>query len=591
MSGVAGERRTATSRLRGALVGIIALATATVAATVSTPDGVVEAAPVQIDIATPGPLGAVTVFGDSVLLGSALWGPTLPDRLAERGWGPIRFRAGEGYNARTGSFGARTWLSAWRAQGWDAPNVLVNLGANDSGICDTDITCARRLIQGVIDEIGPGHVIWWPQITRLFTAFAQQNTWNRALQEFADSRSDFFTWDWPAELPQYRSADGTHLNPDGYRTRSVRMADLFTRDVARARRTGGPAPLPTTTASPATFVPIPATRVVDTRGDGSSPMTPGRTQVIDLDGIVPADASAVALYVGAARTTSKGYFAAGPCGRPTSGSTVNYAPFTAIGAPTIVALGVDDDVCVFSSGRADLVVDVQGAFVDRDDGLTFHPLASPDRLADTRDTGRATELVVAVPAGSSAVAVNLTATRAEQRGFLSAYPCGEAGGAANLNFRPGSGWSASAIVNVSAEDTICVASNVSTDVIVDITGTFAAGPGLRYVPVTPTRMLDTRDGTGGWAPIQGANQTIGARVAPETAEAVTGTITIVRPLDRGYVTADACAGTTPTSSANAAAGAAVANSITLGISDTGRLCFRTSTTGQTLFDTTGWWVP
>ena len=66
---------------------------------------------------------------------------------------------------------------------------------------------------------------------------------------------------------------------------------------------------------------------------------------------------------------------------------------------------------------------------------------------------------------------------------------------------------------------------------------------------------------------------------------------MVRPLSRGYVTADACVGSAPTSSANAAAGAVVANSITLGISDTGRLCLRTSSTGQTLFDTTGWWVP
>ena len=387
------------------------LSALTVVVTASTPEGVAEAAPRQIDITRPGPLGAVTVFGDSVLLGSALFGPTLPDRLAERGWGPIKFRAGEGYNTRTGSFGARTWLSAWRAQGWDAPNVLVNLGANDSGICDTDLACARRLIQGVIDEIGPGHTIWWPQITRLFTAFAQQDTWNRALQEFADARDDFFTWDWPAELPQYPSPDGTHLSPDGYRARSVRMAELFTRDVARARRTGDAAPLPAATAEPATFVPIPPERVTDTREEATGPMTAGMTRAIDLDGVVPDDSSAVALYVGAARPTSKGYFAAGPCGQSASGSTVNYAPFAAIGAPTIVALGDGDDVCVFSSGSADLVVDVQGAFVDRSDGLTFQPLPSPERLADTRDTGRTNELVVAVPAGSSAVAVNLTATR------------------------------------------------------------------------------------------------------------------------------------------------------------------------------------
>lgn len=579
------------SRVRSALIGLVAVSMLTVAVNASTPDGVAEAAPRQIDISAAGPLGPVTVFGDSVLLGSALWGPTLPDRLAERGWGPIKFRAGEGYNTGTGSFGARTWLSSWRSQGWDAPNVFINLGANDSGICSSDVNCARQRIQGVIDEIGPGHTIWWPQITRFYSHRVEQDTWNQALQEFANTRTDFFTWDWPAELPQYQSSDGTHLSPDGYRTRSVRMADLFTSDVARARRIGGPAPLPTATASPATFVSIPATRVADTREGGSGPMVPGATSVIELDGVVPPDASAVALYVGAARTKSKGYFAAGPCGQPISGSTVNYAPFAAIGAPTIVPVGADGDVCVFSSGTADLVVDVQGAFVDRTDGLTFRPLAAPDRLADTRRTGRVEEVVVPVPSGASAVAVNLTATRAEQRGFLSAYPCGAAGTAANLNFRPGSAWSASAIVNVSDADTICVASNVSTDVIVDITGSFSAGPGLRYVPVTPTRMLDTRNGIGGWFPIHGADQTIGIRVAPDSAQAVTGTVTMVRPLSRGYVTADACGENAPTSSANAASGAVVANSITLATTATGRLCLRTSSTGQTLFDTTGWWVP
>lgn len=580
------------SRLRLALVGVVALSTLTVAVNASTPHGVVEAAPRQIDIFAPGPLGAVTVFGDSVLLGSALWGPTLPERLAERGWGPIKFRAGEGYNTRTGKFGARTWLSNWRTQGWDAPNVLINLGANDSGICDTNINCARQRIQGVIDEIGPGHTIWWPQITRLFTALPQQNTWNQALQEFANTRNDFFTWDWPAELSQYRSSDGTHLTPDGYRTRSVRMANLFTRDVARAQRTGDPAPLPTPTADPATFVSIPGVRVIDTRvDDGAGPLTPGETRAVDFGDIPPENASAVALYVGAAKTQSNGYFVAGPCGLATSGSTVNYRPFTAIGAPTIVALGEDDDVCVYSSGTADLVIDIQGAFVDGPEGMTFHPLATPERLVDTRETGRSSEVVVPTPAGARAVAVNLTAVRAQQRGFISAYPCGEPGGTANLNFRPGPAWSASAIVNVSDADTICVSSNVSTDVIVDITGTFGNGAGLRYVPVPPTRMLDTRDGTGGWSPMQGAGQTIGTRVAPPSARAVTGTITMVRPLERGYVTADACSGSARTSSANAAAGAVIANSMTLGISDTGQLCLRASSTGQTLFDTTGWWVP
>ena len=91
-----------------------------------------DAQPVSIDIAAPGPLGAVSVIGDSVLLGSALWGPTLPERLAERGWGPIKFRAGEGYRTHgTGEPASTYWIRLWRSQGWDAPNVIVNIGAND----------------------------------------------------------------------------------------------------------------------------------------------------------------------------------------------------------------------------------------------------------------------------------------------------------------------------------------------------------------------------------------------------------------------------------------------------------------------------
>ena len=279
------------------------------------PNGVAEAAPRQIDITAPGPLGPVTVFGDSVLLGSALWGPTLPDRLAERGWGPIKFRAGEGYNTRTGSFGARTWLSAWRSQGWDAPNVLINLGANDSGICNTNITCAAPTDPGGRRRDRPGP-------------------------------HDLVAADHPP-LHGVRSAGQLESGAPGVRRRAQRLLHVGlarrTPAVPVARRhppdrptaTGparsgwptcspatspghaGPArrhPCPTATASPATFVPIPGERIVDTRNDGSGPLTPGETRAVDFDGIVPDDASAVALYVGAARTQSKGYFAAGPCG-------------------------------------------------------------------------------------------------------------------------------------------------------------------------------------------------------------------------------------------------------------------------------------
>jgi len=368
------------------------------------------------------------------------------------------------------------------------------------------------------------------------------------------------------------------------------MAQLFTRDMASGSRVGDDAALPAPGSDPSTFVAVASERIVDTRSDGSGELTPGSTRRIDFGDSVPEGTTAVALYVGSARAATNGFFTATPCGETSDASTVNYRAGTPIGAPTIVALGDDDGVCISSSGESDLIVDLQGAFTDAADGLTFDPLPTPERLVDTRDSSRPPEVVVEVPAGSVAVAVNLTAIRASDNGFLSAYPCGTPTDAANLNFRTGGAWAASAIVQVSDDDTICVRANVSTDIAVDITGTFGTGAGLRFVPVAPTRAIDTRDATGGWSPIHGSGQTFDLRVTPPTARAVTGTLTIVNPYDGSFVSAEPCTGSSATSSANAAQGAVIANSVTVGVTDAGRLCLTASVAGHTLFDTTGWWV-
>ena len=62
-----------------------------------------HAAPIEIVDQRSGPLGAVSVIGDSILMGAAFYSPRLPSRLVEQGWGPVRLRAGEGYS--TGQFG------------------------------------------------------------------------------------------------------------------------------------------------------------------------------------------------------------------------------------------------------------------------------------------------------------------------------------------------------------------------------------------------------------------------------------------------------------------------------------------------------
>jgi hypothetical protein len=574
----------------GALVGLVA-----VGLVVANPEGSAEGVVLSKDITLPavGPLGPVTVVGDSVLLGSALWSPTLPDQLQASGWGPIRFRAGVGDQAGPirGTTTSGWWIDTWRQQGWDAPNVIVNLGANDSGICRTDVACSRRRILDLVEVIGPGHRIWWPMITRNPASTAEAAAWNTALAQIAAERDDFFTWDWPTEMAVggYVSPDNTHLDAVGYRRRSLRMAAEFTGDLARATRVGGDAELPVPAASPSTYVALAPTRVVDTRHDPLGRRPAGSELVVDLGDRLPTGATAVAMGLTAVTPDAAGYLSAGPCGSPHDGSSVNFTPGGARAAMTVTPLGSDERVCVFNSTGTDILVDLQGVFVGGAGESSFTPLATNQRLVDTRATGRSRVLVVDTPPGATAVAVNLTVVGAAEPGWLRATPCDAVAEVSNVNFLPTEAVAGAAFVATSPQDTICVETSTSADVIVDLTGTFGDG-GLSFVPVRPTRMLDTRNAIGGWSPIHGSGETLDVRVAPGDAEAVTGTLTIVGPIRAGYLTAFGCGPTPATSSVNADAGRALANSLTTGVSDAGRLCVYSDPAGHSLFDVTGWWV-
>jgi hypothetical protein len=559
----------------------------------------VAAAPIEIVRPTPGPLGPVTVIGDSVLVGAGFYSPTLPDRLQEQGWGPIRFRAGEGYS--TGAFGvpaefeATTYIRQWRAQGWDPRDVLVNLGANDSGFCGTSVACARDAILHLVDEIGPGHRIWWPKITRLYTHAGQMDAWNTALDQLDAERDDFWTWDWPTVMATegYRSSDATHLDPEGYRRRSLRMAEEFTAALAVAERTGGDAPLPASTGAPSEYVPLPPMRVVDTRSGGARPGA-GAVVEVALGGRVPAGTVAVAVNVTATQTAAAGFLSAWPCGAPLPDtSSVNHPSARDRAAMAVVPLPADGRLCVRTDAAAHVLVDLQGAFVPTGQGgRRLTPLASPSRLADTRTSGRTPLLRVPVPAGADAVALNLTAVGAADFGFLTAFPCGgEVPTVSNVNFGPLEAVAGSAYVPVGADGAVCVASSTAVDVIVDLTATFGAGGALSFVPAGPGRVLDTRTGAGGWSPILGANQRIDARVAPPGAVAVTGTITLVGPLRDSFLTAWSCDGAPTTSSVNAGRLGVLANAVTTGVAAGGRLCVQGPAVTHVLFDTTGWWTP
>jgi hypothetical protein len=548
----------------------------------------------------PGPLGAVSVLGDSVLLGSGYYSPTFVDQLSARGWGPVRFIAGVGHN--TGYFGGRLSVQTsylveqWRAQGWLAPNVMINIGANDSVSCDGNVDCAYAAIMHVVNAIGPGHKIWWPYITRHPVYDYQQNGWNAGLQRVADERDDFFTWDWATVMRTgpFPSPDWTHLDANGYRLRSAMMARELTADLARGTDSGADAALATPIGDPTEFVPLPPTRLLDTRSLGSgSPVPTGGHVDIDMTTHVPEGATAVAVNLTTDATLEPGFLTGYPCDRPVgSVSNVNHAAGVPRGAMAVVPLSADGHLCVFTRTAGHVIVDLQGAFVaGNDDGTRFTPVEPPQRLLDTRESGRATVVEVDAPAEAEAVAVNLTATAALQPGWLKAYPCDQAAPeVSNVNYLAGDTVAVAAFVPVSAAGTICVQTLVPVDIVVDITGVFGPDGDLRFVPAQPTRMLDTRTGVGGWSPIQGSRQTLDVRVVPPEARAVTATVTIVNPLRDGWLAAAACGQTTPTSTVNAVADSVFANSTTVSVDAEGKVCLTALSATQTLFDVTGWWV-
>lgn len=554
----------------------------------------------QIGDSTTRVHGAVTVIGDSVLQGSVIFGPTIVTRLAENGWGPIRARAGVGYS--TGYFSASTeakstyWIERWRQEGWDAPNVLVNLGANDSGRCNVDLDCARSAIMHLVNAIGPGHRIWWPQITRHPFYQHQADTWNLALHQIAEERDDFFTWNWPQVLAAsgLGSWDNTHLSADGYRTRSQFMAHEFSADLVAAARTGGDAPLATPTGTTTGVVPIGPIRVIDTRVDAPGTVAPDTAIEVDVSEYIPDGTTAIAAYVSATNTVGPGFLTAYECsaGRPEA-SAANHTTGQTRGAVAITPISDDGRFCLYTLAEADLLVDLQAAFVPvTDDALRFDPLDTPQRLVDTRDTGRSETIEIEVPAGADAVAISLTAVFTDTFGFLTAYPCSdEVPVVATVNYQPNEVISGTAFVPVSDDGTICIYVLTDTDVTVDLTGTFSTDGELVFQPAQPTRMIDTRSGIGGWSPIQGQFQTIDARVAPPDAKAVSGTLTLVSPLRPGFLRAWDCGAEPDTANVTGLQGDILANSLTTGISDDGRLCVLARSATSTIFDTSGWWVP
>ena len=212
--------------------------------------------------------------------------------------------------------------------------------------------------------------------------------------------------------------------------------------------------------------------------------------------------------------------------------------------------------------------------------------------------------VGAVPAGVAAVALNVTAVAPSATGYMTVWPCdARRPEASNLNFTAGAVVANGVIAPVGANGKVCIFSNVSSHLLVDIAGWFDGSGSV--VGATPKRTLDTRNSIGApkarlraggtitlpmvGVPMQRADGT--PDTIPENATAVAINITAVAPSRSGYFTVWPCGSPRPeASSVNFTAGSIVANGVVASLGK-GAICIYSDQESDVLVDVLGWFVP
>lgn len=226
-------------------------------------------------------------------------------------------------------------------------------------------------------------------------------------------------------------------------------------------------------------------------------------------------------------------------------------------------------------------------------GAAFTPV-SPTRVLDTRASGRVPSGgVISVPVGDAvAVALNVTVTDPAAGGYLTVWDGGGAlPNASHLNFAPGEVASNLAVSAV-LDGRVSVYVSAATNVIVDVTGTFASvdtavGAG-RWQAITPVRALDTR----GSGPIGAGGEVTVALPIPAGASAAAVTVTATDAAGPGYLSVVPAGGPVGASTVNygGASGSVRANSTLVGVVD-GKITVRVrDASTNVIVDVTGWFT-
>lgn len=297
------------------------------------------------------------------------------------------------------------------------------------------------------------------------------------------------------------------------------------------------------------FVPITPFRILDTRPGsvvqrGSGALGAGAVRTLQITGVtglpgeaspIPSNATAVVLNVTAVMGSANSLFTVYPAGtgKPNA-SNLNFTAGAVMPNLVTAVIGEGGAVNIYNSvGTANVLADVAGYFAPAASSVVsgeFHPIA-PVRVCDTRQVGYACAVrgafvageprlvnvtgsgANAIPAGGTAAAavLNLTGVFSTASTFLSVYPPTPSGtcGAplvSNLNIPAGRVQANRVEVALGPatsggpDTSVCVFNSVgSINVVLDANGWFggaSAAAGDQYQPIGPSRVCDTRAGSG-----------------------------------------------------------------------------------------------
>ncbi|MER5487813.1 PKD domain-containing protein [Streptomyces sp. NPDC002812] len=245
------------------------------------------------------------------------------------------------------------------------------------------------------------------------------------------------------------------------------------------------------------------------------------------------------------------------------------------------------------------------------EGSDFTPY-TPTRLLDTRaGSSRVAPYTSArvkvggfgtIPAGVTAVALNVTVTNTKSGGHVTAFASGtDRPTTSNLNYEPGQTVPNLVIVPVGTDGYVELYNGgwESVDLIADITGYFTQSAASGYTALAPERHVDTREGLGtrkGQVPGYGTITTTiaGNRGVPAGAKAVALNVTVTNPRSDGHLTVFPTGKAAPNASnLNFSTGQTIANAVIVPVGTDGKISIRNGgwNPADVIVDVVGYYSP